>query len=575
MLKALYTIGLSMKEQDENWPPDMYNERKIRWEVQLTSEGRLQSVTSIDPRKKSLGRIQAPAVIRTNNVKPCLVVDKSDYVLGVDKGKDNKHGAYLGLLKKCIDETANHDLAVIYNYLSDSLDELKSELEDQGLDPKASWINISVDGRYPINCPSVQAWWAEYSRDELELNEVCSISGQYGPITRLFPVSIQFYNEAKKEEKKEEITCKPASVDSPAHRSYGYDKADHAPISHDAALISGTALKLLCANPQSSKHLGGAHFAFWTRDSTFRDGLLALGFGGNDQAHTSEIRVFFDGVFKGKIHYPRLDKFYMVTITNTKSRLVARRVIESTLGDVVENVHRWFQSLDIVGSIRGRMTLKDISRSLCISNKRQDNNLQLALVKHAFFGEYFDRSFYALVFPRINASLYDHNKSPEWRSPTHEQVAIIKMYLSQVYPEVKDLVFLEENLKYIAYQYGRLMAAYEAIQLDASPNIQRTVTERFFSAMMINPVRSIAKLDALARTHLRKGARDRGKGWHVHHSRRLQDINQKISEQEAAHCNDLTLEERGLFVLGYWHEKNNTYKRNKETLDETGPEQDQ
>jgi hypothetical protein len=99
------------------------------------------------------------------------------------------------------------------------------------------------------------------------------------------------------------------------------------------------------------------------------------------------------------------------------------------------------------------------------------------------------------------------------------------------------------------------------------------VTERFFSAMMVNPKRTVAKLDALSRAHLRKGARDRGKGWAINQSKRLQEINHAISAPGAAECGVFSLDQRGLFVLGYWHEKFKTYnpdKKEKEANDDAG-----
>jgi hypothetical protein len=81
--------------------------------------------------------------------------------------------------------------------------------------------------------------------------------------------------------------------------------------------------------------------------------------------------------------------------------------------------------------------------------------------------------------------------------------------------------------------------------------------------MMLNPKRAVAKLDLLSKHHLRKVARDHGKGWEVNHSKRLQEINHQISAQGTAECEKFSLDQRGLFVLGYWHEKFRTYNPDK------------
>jgi len=577
MLTELYKIGLNMK-QGGDWPTEMYEDRKIRWEIRVRTghEPQCDDVISIDPKDKSLGRVSAPHIDRANGIVPYLIVDKPEYVLAEGKNGLVQHAAYLELMHKCAIDTGSSTVKELHHYLREYRAQLKAAMVSKGFgsrDDSAKgaqaneWINFSVDGCYPIEDPEVQVWWARYARDELDASEVCSISGTYGKITRKFPVSIRVNGTA----------CKLASVDSPACKSYGYDKADHAPMSHDAALIAGTALKQLLANPQSCKRLGDVNFAFWTRDGAIRDGLTAFAFGGEDEAHASEVRAFLDGGFSGKARYPSDDKFYMIVATNTKSRIVIRASIEAPLGAVIANVRSWFEAVSITAPDHRPTTLTGLQRSLQVSNKRQSRNVQLALVQHAFFGERLEKPVYSLVFPRIESSFHDTTNQPRWRSPSVEHVSIVKLYLSQSNPEVRDLVALQENYPDVAYQYGRLMAVYEAIQLGASPNVQSTVSERFFTSMMINPKRSVAKLDILAKAHLRKGARELGKGWAINQSRRLQSINKEISWQEAADCGSLSLDQRGMFVLGYWHEKFRTFNhdRTKETRDESGPQQDQ
>jgi CRISPR-associated protein Csd1 len=574
MLAELYRIGLSMR-QGEDWPTEMYDERKIRWDVSLESDGKLIDVVSIDPKDKSLGRVSAPDVDRANGVIPYLIVDKPEYVLAEGKNGQAQHSAYLDLLDRCALDTGSRAVKAVADYLRGHRGELVAALVNKGFGAKDKsakgiqaneWMNFSVDGRYPIEEPAVQSWWAQYARDELDRCETCAISATYGKITRKFPVSIRVNG----------TSCKLASVDSPACKSYGYDKTDHFPMSHDAALVAGTALKQLLANPQSNKRLGDVNFAFWTRNGAIRDGLMAFAFGAEEEGHSSEVRAFLDSVFSGVVHDLSDEMFYMIVATNTKSRIVIRASIEAPLELVIGNVRGWFGAIDIAGPDSKPLNLTDLHNSLQVSNKRQSRNVQLALVKHAFFGDRLERTIYSMVFPRIESSIHNAKRQPRWRCPSKEQVSVIKLYLSQLNPEVREMVVLQEDCPDVAYQYGRLMAVYEAIQLDASPNVQSTVSERFFTSMMVSPKRSVAKLDSLSRAHLRKGARELGKGWAVNKSKRLQSINKAISWEEASECGGFTLDQRGMFVLGYWHEKFRTYnpEKTKEITDEPEVQQD-
>jgi CRISPR-associated protein Csd1 len=566
MLKELYSIGLTMRDSPD-WPVEMYEDRKVRWEVWLTEHGKLRpgGVKIFDQRNDPV-IVAAPD--RPNNKVPCLIVDNPEYVLGVGENGAKNHPEYMAVLEKCAKETGNRSVAVLHAYLQGHLDELLSELRENGFDDSgdrgdgrkpAEWINFRVGDVYPIDSADVRAWWAHYARDELDRSEICCISGARARITRKFPVTIRLNGKG----------CKLASVDSPACKSYGFDKTDHAPMSHDAALVAGTALKLIISDRESCKQFGDVYFAFWTRQTAIRRGLAALvSARGEDEARISQVKAFFESIFTGREHYPPEDRFYMFVATNTETRIVIRAALEASLGTILSNVREWFRSIELVGPGGVILTVQALHDSVQVSNRRQNRAIGLALVERAFFGTLLEGPIYASALGRTHSSIHARdrrgNKSrPEWRCPSKKQVSIIKLYLSQSKPEVKELVALKEDFPDIAYQYGRLMAAYEAIQLDASPDVQTTVTERFFSAMMLNPKRAVAKLDLLSKHHLRKVARDHGKGWEVNHSKRLQEINHQISAQGTAECEKFSLDQRGLFVLGYWHEKFRTYNPDK------------
>jgi CRISPR-associated protein Csd1 len=570
MLKELYRIGLDMRGKP-GWPVEMYEERKIRWEVLLTQNGELREngILCFDQRNDPV-LVQAPD--RPNNKVACLIVDNPEYVLGMGTNGPKNHDKYMELLLKCAEETGDPGVTAVSEMLRHHLDDLLFAMkaigfEDSGQEKgqkAAEWINFRVGGSYPVDTPAVQAWWANYARDEIDCSEICCISGTRGKVTRKFPVKVRLIGADSKM-----YYCMLASVDSAACKSYGYDKTDHAPISHDAALVAGLALRNLISDPESSRQFGGLNFAFWTRDRQIRSGLSALiSTREEDAVRISQVKALFDSVFSGRAHYPRADKFYMLAATNTKTRAVVRASFEISLGDVVEHVRWWFDAVELCGPGPEFVTASRLHDAVKVTNRRQDQAAGLQFVNRALFGKQLSRPIYASVFPRVISAIHakdrgGNKKRPQWRCPTKEQVSIIKLYLSQRNPEVKELMALREDFPDIAYHYGRLLAAYEAIQIDASPNVQSTVTERFISAMMINPKRTVAKLDVLARAHLRKAAREKGKGCEVNHSKRLQSINNRLSVLGVAEQGTLSLEQRGLFVLGYWHEKFKTYNPNK------------
>jgi len=462
MLRELYRIGLEMKrERGPEWPVEMYEERKIRWEVWLTEDATLRpnGVKSFDPKDKAAGRIYAPDVYRSGKKPPpYLVVDKPEYVLGVGKDGEKQHEAYLALLDECACATGKQGVRAIRDYLSSHRSQLRDEMARQGLtengDAKKTtqardWINFKVGDAYPIEAPEISAWWAQYTRDEIkDSDEVCCISRIRGKVTRKFPVSIPVVelDERGRERRK---PCRLASVDSPACKSYGFDKSDHAPMSHDAALIAGTALKLMLSDEESSKRLGDVNFAFWTREKRVRSGIGALISGRpEDEAKLADVKALLEG----RQVYPAADKFYMLAITNTESRIVIRASIEAALGEVIGSFRDWSASVAVCGPGADLPSIWSLHTALQVSNERQNRNTAIALVERAFFGAALDRALYASVFPRIESSIHrrdsrSNKKAPQWRCPLKEHVSIIKLYLSQSNEEVKDLVALNESFR--------------------------------------------------------------------------------------------------------------------------------
>lgn len=574
MLKKLYQIGQEMRSTDE-WPVELYTPRAIRWEIWLTEDGNLRpdGVKSFEQRGEDAIRVNCPDIGRSSDINPYLIVDDPSYVLGIGNKGEEKHEAYMKLLEDCGQEI--HSVRVIHQFISQHLNDLRTELEARGLNSAdeqdnrsaKGWINFKVGSSYPIDEQSVKDWWRCYVKRTLETQseEVCVVSGQQTRTVRKFPVDvpITYFQDGRRRQQ----MCKLVTVDSAAFRSYGYEQAEHAPMSFDAAVIAGTAMNVMLNSSECHRLLGDLNFVFWTKHKPMRTGFAALVTVNEDSTRQSKILAFWGSVFTGREYYPPTDKFYVLGVTNNKSRVVVRTSFETSLNTAVANVKDWFESVELKGPGPDFLTFSSIHRSLQINNKRQNRSAALALVKRAFFGLPLDRTVYGSVFPRILSTIHDSKREPRWRCPSKEQVAFIKLYLSQSNPEVKNLVALKEDFPNIAYHYGRLLAAYEAIQLDASPDVQSTITERFISSMMVNPKRTIAKLDVLSKAHLRKVARDKGKGYTVNHSKRLQSINNAISAHGAAQLGSLSLDQRGLFVLGYWHEKFRTYN-STETVEE-------
>ena len=116
-----------------------------------------------------------------------------------------------------------------------------------------------------------------------------------------------------------------------------------------------------------------------------------------------------------------------------------------------------------------------------------------------------------------------------------------------------------------AYLCGRLLAVLESVQYAAIPGAGATITDRFFGTASSAPALVFGRLLRGAQAHLGKLRRERP-GTYVALQRRLEEVQANLT----SYPKTLTLEQQGLFALGYYHQRAadrsaaNAYKQSKE-----------
>lgn len=124
---------------------------------------------------------------------------------------------------------------------------------------------------------------------------------------------------------------------------------------------------------------------------------------------------------------------------------------------------------------------------------------------------------------------------------------------------------LNEACNDIAYILGREFAVLESIQKEANPNINATIKDRYFNSACTMPGMVFPVLMKLKENHIRK-IEKRKKYFEI----LLTDLQGKISAEEgkSAYPKRLSLEEQGMFILGYYHQQQKYYEKKEEKRDE-------
>jgi CRISPR-associated protein Csd1 len=131
--------------------------------------------------------------------------------------------------------------------------------------------------------------------------------------------------------------------------------------------------------------------------------------------------------------------------------------------------------------------------------------------------------------------------------------ALIKMILLSQQPVLTQedtMVTLDSENRDPAYLCGRLLAVLEAIQREAVPGAKATITDRFFGTASSAPASVFGRLTRGSQPHLAKLRKER-RGTHEALQKRLEEVLANLPKYPKT----LTLEQQGLFGLGYYHQR--------------------
>ena len=109
------------------------------------------------------------------------------------------------------------------------------------------------------------------------------------------------------------------------------------------------------------------------------------------------------------------------------------------------------------------------------------------------------------------------------------------------------------------YVLGRLFSVLEKAQQDANPGINTTIKDRYFTSACATPASVFPILLKLSSHHISKAA------YGYASENKIRDLMEKLDVDNKPFPSHLTLDEQGVFILGYYHQqKANFEKTNKE-----------
>jgi CRISPR-associated protein Csd1 len=124
-------------------------------------------------------------------------------------------------------------------------------------------------------------------------------------------------------------------------------------------------------------------------------------------------------------------------------------------------------------------------------------------------------------------------------------------------PEEELHVSLDLANTNVGYRLGRLFAALEKVQEEASPGLNATIRDRFYGAASSTPVTVFSNLLKLNKHHLAK-IENRGRA--VNLEKLIGEIVDALNGDEGFTAH-LTIADQGRFAIGYYHQKQAFYAK--------------
>lgn len=546
---------------------------------------------------------------RTVGIVSNFLWDNATYVLGISNQDDTKpaysrdrHAAFVELHKRLLTNVDSDGAVALLRFL-DRLDPATAREHPviaphlEGLLSGGNLV-FTFEGRSLHLDPTIKRVWEE-SRAEGEAEQMqCLVTGEYTRIARLHP-------NLKRVRNAQPAGATLVGFNATAYESYNRKQGLNSPVGEPATFAYTTVLNYLLsdANPNKKFAMGDATVVYWAESENR----------GYEQAISSLIeppmveveevdnqaRLKAEGALKGVAEKVKrvqaLDigdlleslkdddpRFYVLGLAPNAARISVRFFVAEPFNEVVDNIMQHYRDLEIVKEFDNQPSYITIGHILSetVSKKSRDKDasplMAGAVLRAILTNQPYPAALYYAVINRTRIDVDDSKAGI--RKINYVRTAIIKAYLTRKYrysatkPYQEALnMALNEQCDIPAYLLGRLFAVLEKLQQEAIPGINATIKDRYFTSACASPRSVFPTLVHLSTHHVSKTADEYGK----YRDSQIRDIinmlkapDHVLAKNGPPYPSRLSIDEQGLFVVGYYHQVKAFYvpKSDKQAL---------
>lgn len=351
---------------------------------------------------------------------------------------------------------------------------------------------------------------------------------------------------------------------NPSESSYGKEQSYNSNISERVMKKYTEALNYLLASPNHKILLDDVTIVFWAMDTEgdYENKILAMLYGqseGMDAEETEQmLKSLLESGKSGKVTEERLQSldmiqsdvdFYMLGLKPNSSRLAVKFLYRKKYANLLWNIARFQNDLQISEELRP-VSLAKIKAEL-LSPKSTSEKINPALLTKLFesviYGGKYPASLLETMVRRV--------KTDGDNGMNKVRAGVIKACINRNYEKEEFGVALDKENDGQAYVCGRLFAVLEKIQQEASgTKLNRTIKDVYFSSASTKPGMVFPKLLKLVQNHLSKLKNP------VYYNILLGEIMDKLKGEFPE---ILPLQDQGRFIIGYYQQKQDFFKKNE------------
>ncbi|MFA5032887.1 MAG: type I-C CRISPR-associated protein Cas8c/Csd1 [bacterium] len=541
-----------------------FSREKIHFALVLDKSGKFLDVKDLREKKdkKTIAKelVVPQGTKKSVNIEPNFMWGNTDYVLGASNKEYKEKNRPKEMFKAfkefqtgLSNEIDDIGMKAMLNFLDSWKPENAEKLNDW---KEMAGMNVvfQLDGEreYIHDHLDIKNKWMKYCEGkQSEYIAFCLVSGVKRPIERLHFNIKGVYDPTNTK------GANIVSFNQDSFSSYNKIKGFNAPVSKTVAFNYTTALNhLLRFDSRQKVQISDSTTVFWAEGETPIEGFLKDILDPKDnQADLTDLRRFLEAVREGKkpkeIENAQNMKFYILGLSPNASRLSVRFWYVSTVEDISYKIVQHFKDLEIIKSYETDPEYPGMWHLLhetAVQEKTKNISPLLAgaLMRSIITGASYPSTLLTVVLNRIKAD----------QKINYLRVALIKAYLVRNWrlknkKEKEVNMALNREEKDIGYRLGRLFSILEKAQKDAIPGANTTIKDRFYGSASATPSVVFPQLLRLAQHHIQKS--DFGANIEKHIEEIMADIPKFPSH--------LSLEEQGMFAIGYYQQKPELYKK--------------